>query len=132
MNHCVSVSLTNRKSSVHLYALYSPRTALRTFTPRRVQLVNCGQYWHLIYSSAGCFLSGERVCITGFLSSVGFLIGNPSLGRLGGVLVSVLATGPKGREFRPGQGYGFLRAIKIRSTPSFGWEVRFYSILKIR
>jgi hypothetical protein len=39
-------------------------------------------------------------------------------GRLGGVLVSMLATGPKDFEFEPGQGDGFLRAIKIRSTPS--------------
>jgi hypothetical protein len=38
--------------------------------------------------------------------------------RLGGVVVSVLATGPKGCGFEPGQGDGFLRAIKIRSTPS--------------
>jgi hypothetical protein len=30
----------------------------------------------------------------------------------------VLATGPKGRGLKPGQGDGFLRAIKIRSTPS--------------
>jgi hypothetical protein len=44
--------------------------------------------------------------------------------RLGGVVVSVLATGPKVCEFEPGQGDGFLRAIKIRSTPSFGWEVK--------
>jgi hypothetical protein len=39
-------------------------------------------------------------------------------------VVSVLATGPKGRGFKPGQGDGYLRAIKIRSTPSFGWEVK--------
>jgi hypothetical protein len=39
--------------------------------------------------------------------------------RFGGVVVSVLATGPKGCEFEPGQGDGFLRAIKISSTPSF-------------
>jgi hypothetical protein len=44
--------------------------------------------------------------------------------RLGGVVVSVLATGPKGRKFESGQGDGFLRAIKIRSTPSFGREVK--------
>jgi hypothetical protein len=44
--------------------------------------------------------------------------------RLGGVVVSVYATGPKGRWFEPGQGDRFLRAIKIRSTPSFGWEVK--------
>jgi hypothetical protein len=48
--------------------------------------------------------------------------GMPS--HLGGVVVSVLATGPKGRRFKPGRGDGFLRAIKIRSTPSFGWEVK--------
>jgi hypothetical protein len=44
MNHYVSISLTNSKSSVHLHALYSPRTALRTFLPRRDHLVICGQY----------------------------------------------------------------------------------------
>jgi hypothetical protein len=43
MNY-VSLSLTNTMSSVHLHALYSHRTALRTFTPRRDQLVICGQY----------------------------------------------------------------------------------------
>jgi hypothetical protein len=57
---------------------------------------------------AKCVLSGElhNVC------------------RLSGVVISVLATGPKGRGFKPGQGDGFLKAIKIRSTPSFGWEVK--------
>jgi hypothetical protein len=44
--------------------------------------------------------------------------------RLGGVMASVLATGPKSNGFQPGQSDGFLRAIKIRSTPSFGWEVK--------
>jgi hypothetical protein len=39
-------------------------------------------------------------------------------------VVSVLATGPKGCRFEPGQGDEFLRAMKIRSTPSFGWEVK--------
>jgi hypothetical protein len=48
----------------------------------------------------------------------------PIIRRLGGVVVSVLATGPKGRGFKPGRGDGFLRAIKIGSTPSFGWEVK--------
>jgi hypothetical protein len=43
MNHYVSLSLTNKKSSVHLHALYSPCTELRTFTARRDQLVICGQ-----------------------------------------------------------------------------------------
>jgi hypothetical protein len=42
----------------------------------------------------------------------------------GGVVVSVLDTGPKGHGFKPGRSDGFLRAIKIRSTPSFGWEVK--------
>jgi hypothetical protein len=47
-----------------------------------------------------------------------------STSRLGGVAVSVLAIGPKGRVFKPDQGDGFLREIQIRSTPSFGWEVK--------
>jgi hypothetical protein len=43
---------------------------------------------------------------------------------LGGVEVSVLVTGPIGSRFEHGQRDEFLRAIKIRSTPSFGWEVK--------
>jgi hypothetical protein len=39
--------------------------------------------------------------------------------RLGGVVVSVLATVPKGCEFERGQDDKLLSAIKIRSTPSF-------------
>jgi hypothetical protein len=49
MNRHVSLSLTNRKSSVHLHALYLPRTALWMFTLRGDQLVTFGQYK---YSSA--------------------------------------------------------------------------------
>jgi hypothetical protein len=40
------------------------------------------------------------------------------------VVVGMLATEPKGCGFEPGQGDGFLREIKIRSTPSIGWEVK--------
>jgi hypothetical protein len=39
-------------------------------------------------------------------------------------VVSVLATGPKGHGFKPSQRDGFLRAIKIGSTHSFGWEIK--------
>jgi hypothetical protein len=35
-------------------------------------------------------------------------------------VVSVLATGPKCCGLEPGQGDEFLKATKIRSTPSFG------------
>jgi hypothetical protein len=45
-------------------------------------------------------------------------------GSLGGVVLSVLATGHKERGFKPGRGDGFLRTAKIRSTPSFWWEVK--------
>jgi hypothetical protein len=56
MNHYVALSLTSRKSSVHLHALYSPRTALRTFTPRRDQLVIWGRYLiSLIFLPSLCF-----------------------------------------------------------------------------
>jgi hypothetical protein len=45
--------------------------------------------------------------------------------RLGGVVVSVLATGPKCRRFEPGQGDGFLRAIKKSAAHlPLGWEVK--------
>jgi hypothetical protein len=39
-------------------------------------------------------------------------------------VVSLLTTGSKGSVFKPSRGDGFLRAIKIRSTTSFGWEVK--------
>jgi hypothetical protein len=39
-------------------------------------------------------------------------------------LVSMLAIGPKVQVINPDQDDGFLRAIKIRSTPSFGEEVK--------
>jgi hypothetical protein len=53
-------------------------------------------------------------------------------------VVSVLATGPKGCGLEHGQGDGFVRAIKIHSTP-FSWMgskagtshvVRFYGMQK--
>jgi hypothetical protein len=37
-------TLTSKKSSIHLFALYCRNTALRTSTPRRDQLVIYGQY----------------------------------------------------------------------------------------
>jgi hypothetical protein len=46
---------------------------------------------------------------------------------LGGLVISVLATGHKSPGVEPGQGDGFLRAlraIKFRSTLNFGWEVK--------
>jgi hypothetical protein len=60
------------------------------------------------------------------------------ISRLGGVVISVLATGPKGCGFEPGQGDGFLRAIKICSTPfsrignkaGRSHVVKFYGMLK--
>jgi hypothetical protein len=39
-------------------------------------------------------------------------------------MVSVLAIGPKVGEFKPGQCYGFLRAIQFRSTSFCGGEVK--------
>jgi hypothetical protein len=39
-------------------------------------------------------------------------------------MVCVLAIGPKVHEFKPSRGDGFLRAIKIRSAPSSGGEVK--------
>jgi hypothetical protein len=63
-----SLSLTSRKSSVHLYALYSPATTLRTFTPHRDQLVSCGRYTSLKRRSTsmrlhGCISQKALICI---------------------------------------------------------------------
>jgi hypothetical protein len=44
--------------------------------------------------------------------------------RLGGAMVSVLAIIHKVPGFKHGLGDGFLSAKKIRSTPSFGGEVK--------
>jgi hypothetical protein len=60
----------------------------------------------------------KRFCFHGGLHVTSWSLICGTLRRLGGVVVSVLATRPKGCGFEPGQGDGFLRAIKIRSTPS--------------
>jgi hypothetical protein len=39
-------------------------------------------------------------------------------------MVSVLAVGPKVLGFKLGRGYGYLRAMKIRSTTYFGGQVK--------
>jgi hypothetical protein len=44
--------------------------------------------------------------------------------RLGGVVVSVLATGPKVCGFEPGQGDGFFKKLKSATHLPFGWEVK--------
>jgi hypothetical protein len=43
--------------------------------------------------------------------------------RLGGVMISMLGIGTKVCGFKPGRGDKLLKAIKIRSIPSFGGEV---------
>jgi hypothetical protein len=42
----------------------------------------------------------------------------------GSVMVSMLAIGPKVRGFKPSGDDGFLRVIKICSTPSFRGQVK--------
>jgi hypothetical protein len=39
-------------------------------------------------------------------------------------VVNMLATVSIGRGFEPCQGDGFLKAMKVRSTPSVGWDVK--------
>jgi hypothetical protein len=46
------------------------------------------------------------------------VLSRDALVALGGTVVSVIAIEPKVRGFKPGRGNGYLRAIKIRSTPS--------------
>jgi hypothetical protein len=49
---------------------------------------------------------------------------NFRLSPLSGVVDSVLSTGPKVRELKHGRNNGFLTAIKIHITPSFGWDIK--------
>jgi hypothetical protein len=75
--------------------------------------------------------------LTPSLNALGYVASSKRFSsRLRGVVVSVLATGPKGCGFEPGKGDGFLRAIKISST-SFSrmgskagrsYVVRFYGV----
>jgi hypothetical protein len=43
---------------------------------------------------------------------------------LGGVMLIMLSIGPKVHDLNPAEGDRFLRAIEIRSTPSFRGEVK--------
>jgi hypothetical protein len=47
-----------------------------------------------------------------------------SMVALGGLVVIVLAIGPKVRVFKPGRAPWIFNGYKIRSTTSFGWEVK--------
>jgi hypothetical protein len=62
--------------------------------------------------------------MSGLFATISLAVCTPLFSSLAGAVVTVPATGPKGRRFEPGQGDGFLRPINIRSTPSFGWEVK--------
>jgi hypothetical protein len=44
--------------------------------------------------------------------------------RIRDIMVSVLSIRPMVLRSKPGRGDGFLREIKIRSTPSFGGQVK--------
>jgi hypothetical protein len=60
------------------------------------------------------WLYNEQVAHFGFVSC----------SYLGGLVVSVLATGPKVRGFKPSRGRWILSCDKIRSMPSFRGEVK--------
>jgi hypothetical protein len=66
----------------------------------------------------------QSVCIILIHTSVVWLLVIVALSHLSGVVVSVLAIGPKGCRFKPSRGDGFLMMIKFCSTPSFRWEVK--------
>jgi hypothetical protein len=71
------------------------------------------------------FSRSVLVYIGNFLLSDYFLSNylTHQLSRLGGVMVSVFIIALKVCGFKPGRGDGFLTAIKIRSTSSFGEEL---------
>jgi hypothetical protein len=79
---------------------------------------------YLLRLQSGFFSSGSSIKILCVGPILTFPCELHALCRFGDVVVSALAIGPDVRGFDPGQGDGFLRAIKIRSTPYFGWEVK--------
>jgi hypothetical protein len=79
------------------------------FIPQTIEAVT-------MESHGGMILTKENRRIGENLSQCQFFHNKSHMVRLGGAVVSVLATGPKGSK--PGQGDGFLRAIKICNTPS--------------
>jgi hypothetical protein len=81
-------------------------------TPRHIHVAEGGE-WLPGLSSHLRFISFSVYSLTYYTFT-----------RLGGGVACALATGPKGRGFEPDQDDGFLRKIKTRSTPSFGWEVK--------
>jgi hypothetical protein len=94
------------------------------------------------FSNGHCFL--QLICLnrhhmlpspnTRFFISTNFIVPhhfNNYIKRFGGVVVSVLAIGPKVRGFKPCRGDVFLRATKIRSRTSFGGEVKSVDLCKI-
>jgi hypothetical protein len=73
---------------------------------------------------SGFFSSGSSIKILCVGPILTFPCELHALCLFGDVVVSALAIGPDVRGFDPGQGDGFLRAIKIRSTSYFGWQVK--------
>jgi hypothetical protein len=49
---------------------------------------------------------------------------------LGGLVVSVLAAGPKVRGFKPGRRQWILRVTKVGNTPLFGREVNLSALCR--
>jgi hypothetical protein len=79
----------------------------------------------VLISLCGRLYTRLEICAFSQVSQPNPYIGPPYyLSSLCGVVVSVIATGPKGRGFKLRRGDGFLRVIKVHSTPSLGWEVK--------
>jgi hypothetical protein len=80
-----------------------------------VFVVVCGNHWARNPPVTGCPVWMEA------FATIKYSLYNT---HIGGVVVSVLATGPRGRGFKPGQDIGFVMAKIIHSRPSFRLEVR--------
>jgi hypothetical protein len=85
---------------------------IKFYTLSGLQYVLCCMGLYVLHGMSHCsglLYSGNLMCL---------------LCHLGGVVVSLLATGPKDNGFKRGWGNGLLRVIKICSTPSFGWGIK--------
>jgi hypothetical protein len=81
-------------------------------------------YYKSIYADAHRNKNCTATCLPLVCIQYSITESKTLVSHFGGVLVSVLTIGPKGHRFKPSQGDGFLRTIKICSTPSFAGEVK--------
>jgi hypothetical protein len=100
-------------------------STLTTTPPRRLALWLVSIYkWSLLFWLSNPSFLSQRTILWNTIPHIFLVQEQQTPCCLSGILVSMLAIGPKVCGFKPGWGDGFLRVIKIPSMPSFGGKVK--------